>query len=206
MLTGCPIISRKFDESGLVRLGALEKKITVHGLQIVILNHNIEADFLFIQDHSVSESLPNNRNKSSTLLQICRASTMPDTKALNALDFPRSKPAEIDLRFSTDSISWDQVQGEEWCTDSYPTTAVRWGICATAGAYRGPHFDHDGFGTFVYPESGANIWMVGVPKEGKTYDDLAKLDALLSEESSLGIENSSMIDWIPLTLIPGTAL
>lgn len=139
-------------------------------------------------------------------MQIFRASTHPDAKALNALDFPRSKPAEIDLRFSTDSVAWDQVQGEEWCTDSYPTTAVRWGICATAGAYQGPHFDCDGFGTFVYPESGVNIWMVGVPKEGKTFDDLADLDTLLSEESSPGCANSYIIDWVPLTLIPGTAL
>jgi hypothetical protein len=32
VLTGCPIESRNFDEAGLVRLGALRKKITVHGL------------------------------------------------------------------------------------------------------------------------------------------------------------------------------
>jgi hypothetical protein len=157
------------------------------------------ADFLSIQDHSESEALPNKRNKSGTLLQIFKASTHPDAKALNALDFPRSKPPEIDLRFSTDGVAWDQVQGEEWCTDSYPTTAVRWGTCATAGAHLGPHFDPDGLGTFVYPESGANVWMVGVPKEGNTFDDLANLDTLLSEESSI-------VDWVPLTLIPGTAL
>jgi hypothetical protein len=167
----------------------------------VILEHNIGANLLSIQDHSVLEALPNKRNKSGTLLQIFRASTRPDAKALNALDFPRSKPAEIELRFSTDSIAWDQVQGEEWCTNSYPTTAVRWGICATAGAYQGPHFDCDGFGTFVYPESGANIWMVAVPKEGKTFEDL--FDGLLLEESST---NTCIVDWVPLALIPGTTL
>lgn len=48
VLTNCPIVSRKFDESGLVRLGALEKKITVLGLWIVILEHKIGADFLSI--------------------------------------------------------------------------------------------------------------------------------------------------------------
>jgi hypothetical protein len=37
VLTECPIVSRNFDESGLVRLGALEKKITVHGQWIGIL-------------------------------------------------------------------------------------------------------------------------------------------------------------------------
>jgi len=137
-----------------------------------------------------------------------RASTHPDAKALNALDFPRSKPVEIEVRFSTDSSTWDQVQGEEWCIESYPTTTVRWGVCATAGAYQGPHFDWDGFGTFVYPESGANIWMIGVPKEGKTFDDLADLysDSLLSEESSPGYEKSCIVDWVPLMLVPGTAL
>jgi hypothetical protein len=171
----------------------------------VILEHKIGPDFLSIQDHSVSEALPNERNKSGTLLQIFRASTHSEAKALslNAFDSPRTKPAEIDLRFLTDSVAWDQVQGEEWCTDSYPTAAVRWGICATAGAYQGPHFDCDGFGTFVYPESGVNIWMVAVPKEGKTFDDIANL---LLEESSLGWTNPCIVDWEPVTLIPGTAL
>jgi hypothetical protein len=150
--------------------------------------------------------LANKRNKSGTLLQIFRTSTHPDTKALNFLDLPRSKSPEIDFRLSTDSIAWDQVQGEEWCTESYLTMSVRWGICATAGAYQRPHFDGDGFGTFVYPESGMNIWMVAVPKEGKTFDDLANLEALLSEDSSRGFANSCIFDWVPLTLVPGTAL
>jgi hypothetical protein len=139
-------------------------------------------------------------------MQIFKASSHPDAKALNALDFPRSIPPEIDLRFSTDGIAWDQVEGEEWCTDGYPTTAVRWGICATAGAYQGPHFDCQGFGTFVYPESGISIWMVGVPKEGRTFDDLANLDTLLSEEFILDDAYSRLVDWVPLRLVPGTCL
>lgn len=31
VLTNCPIASRNFDQAGLVRLGAMGKKITVHG-------------------------------------------------------------------------------------------------------------------------------------------------------------------------------
>jgi hypothetical protein len=46
VLTDCPIVSRDFDESGLVRLGALKKKITVYGLFIMILqNSKIGANF-----------------------------------------------------------------------------------------------------------------------------------------------------------------
>jgi hypothetical protein len=32
VLTECPFVAREFDRAGLVRLGALGKKISVHGL------------------------------------------------------------------------------------------------------------------------------------------------------------------------------
>lgn len=169
------------------------------------VQHWLGADLFSIQDHSISETLPDKQHKSGTLNQILKASSHPDCKALDALDFPRSAPAAIDLRFATDFIGWDQVQGEIWCMDNYPTSAVRWGLCATAGAYHKVHFDCEGFGTFVYPESGVTIWMIGVPKQGKTFHDLARIDSF-SKEFSLNEANSHLVDWFPLTLTSGTAL
>ena len=90
--------------------------------------------------------------------------------------------------------------------DNYPTAAIRWGLCATAGAYHSIHFDCEGFGTFVYPESGVKIWMIGVPKHGKTFDDLASIDCFLSDEFSLDAANSHLVDWVALSLMPGTTL
>jgi len=106
----------------------------------------------------------------------------------------------------TDSIAWDQVHGKEWCMDDYPTAAVWWGLCVTAGAYHRVHFDYEGFRTFVYLESGVKIWMIGVPKHRKTFDNLFSIDCFLSDKFSLNGANSHLIDWVALSLMPGTML
>jgi len=80
------------------------------------------------------------------------------------------------------------------------------GLCMTAGAYHRVHFDCEGFETFVYLKSRVKIWMIGVPKHGKTFDDLASIDCFLSDKFSLDAANFHLVNWVALSLMPGTML
>lgn len=139
---------------------------------------------------------------------MLKAARQVDGKALNGLDFPRSAPGEFPLPAATDVAVWDQVYGEPWCEDAFPWSSMRWGLCATAGAYHKAHKDCEGGCTFVAPESGVKLWLVGVPRTDSTenFDDLASIDAFTSAEYNIWETNSHLVDWAAVVLQPGTAL
>ena len=141
--------------------------------------------------------------------QLLKAANKRNGKALSSLDFPLARPMNaVPLRFASDLVTWDQVQQEEWCSkhEEYPAQQMRWGLCATRGAYHSIHCNPDGFGTVITPESGEQLWFIGVPKEGKTFDVFADRNIFLSKDYDIHGHNGHLVDWMGLLIKPGTTL
>ena len=167
---------------------------------------NILSHF-YIQDHSIPEDPEDGtaRHRSGTLRDFLRAALVENSKSLNGLDFPGVRSGDVSLPYASDFIAWNQVQGEEFCHDDYPAARVRWGLCAMAGAYHRTHCDCEGFGTFVSPESGVKIWIIGVPKKGQDFSNFAYTGLFLSPYNSQNT-NTELFDWVALVLKPGMTL
>ena len=88
-------------------------------------------------DHSIPQDLHNAAHcqRYGDLNNMLKASQAEDGKALNTLDLPRAIKSDFPRHFSSDVIAWDLLQGDEFCRDQYPMSFLRWGLCATAGAY-----------------------------------------------------------------------
>ena len=134
---------------------------------------------------------------------MLKASQAEDGKALNALDLPRAIESDFPRRFSSDVVAWDLLQGDEFCRDQYPMSFLRWGLCATAGAYHREHMDCEGGGTFIGPESGVKIWLTAVPADGYTYEDFAGIDLCMD---LVHPAENKLMKWVALVLKAGTTL
>lgn len=145
---------------------------------------------------------PYHRQRSGTLKDILAASKKPlgSGKPLNGLDFPQSDLGQLPF-ISSDHVAWKKTQNLSGCKDAYPTTSLRWGLCATCGAYHREHFDAEGAGTFVSPICGVKIWLVGVPAAGYAWDAFADIDFVHGD-----LVKDKRIEWVALVLEPGTTL
>lgn len=140
-------------------------------------------------------------------MHMLKAASESDGKALNGLDFPRSTAGDFPLPFATDLAVWDQVLGEPWCHDAYPMSSMRWGLCATSGAYK-IHRDCEGGCTFCGCKCGVKIWMVGIPrvKEQESFDDLAYVNVFADKDYDAWQTNEHLVDWVAVVLKPGSFL
>jgi hypothetical protein len=139
------------------------------------------------------------------LKDFITAASHDEGKALNGLDFGRPAPDAAPPPFATDFVAYVQAHKRVLCTEQYPSETMRWGLCATAGAYHRSHTDCEGFGTFVSPECGIKLWYVGLPKPGGCYDDFANIDLFLGAYDPSKV-NAQLFDWLPLILKPGMTL
>jgi hypothetical protein len=139
------------------------------------------------------------------LWDFLKAASKEDGKALNGLDFGRSAVDTASPPFSTDIVACMQTHNSTFCLEKYPSSTMRWGLCATAGAFHRCHKDCDGFGTFVSPESGVKLWIIGLPKNGGSYDDLADIEMFLKGYNAWEA-NGDLFDWVALVLKPGMQL
>jgi hypothetical protein len=146
------------------------------------------------------------RQTSGTLEKFLEAASSSG-KILNGLDFPRSTPDAVSLPFATDMVAWLQTDNMPFCLpdDRYPTNAMRWGLCATAGAFHRIHNDGYGRGTYISPDSGIKIWLLGVPKNGGSYEDFADIEKYM-DQYDVDDPNADLYDWVALVLQPGTTL
>jgi hypothetical protein len=128
-------------------------------------------------------------------------------KSLNALSFPMIFASVAPLPFSSEAIAWQYVQGRAWCKwkESYPTSTLRFGLAATAGAYHRFHLDSDGTGTFVEPVVGRKIWVLAVPRAEEGLDGLADIN-LFGETYDLDDANLHLWDLEAVVLEPGVRL
>jgi hypothetical protein len=128
-------------------------------------------------------------------------------KSLNALSFPMIFASVAPHPFSSEAIAWQYAQGRAWCKwkEAYPTSTLRFGLAATAGAYHKFHLDSNGTGTFVEAVVGRKIWVLAVPKEEDGLDRLADID-LFGEAYDMDDVNLHLWDLEAVILEPGVRL
>jgi hypothetical protein len=175
------------------------------------------SNIVFSSDHSIrlnDDDSPNRRHVAGTLKDFLTATTDVDGKALNGLDFPITFEYEQDIPFASDKVAWHQSHLKPWCKNDFPTSSVRWALCATSGAYHKSHCDCHGHGTYISPQSGVKLWFVGVPKtkpsldqqsDDHLFDDFANIDLFMEDYSPDGT-NIELWDWEVLVLKPGMKL
>lgn len=168
-------------------------------------------------DHSIKlndNDSPNRRHVAGSLKDFLTAARQENGKAINGLDFPFSFEYEQDIPFASDKIAWHQMHGKPFCWNDCPTSKIRWGLCATSGAYHRSHCDCHGHGTFISPESGIKIWFIAVPKrqlssseplDSHLFDDFGNVN-LFTEEYSLDNTNTELWNWEVVVLKPGMRL
>ena len=140
-------------------------------------------------------------------MDLLRSSQSETGKSLNALSFPMIF-VSVDLHpFSSEAIAWLYVQGRAWCKwkEAYPASTLRFGLAATAGAYHKWHIDSDGTGTFVEAVTGRKIWILAIPKEGQSLDQLADIE-LFGESYDIEKPNLHLWDLEAVILEPGIQL
>jgi hypothetical protein len=112
--------------------------------------------------------------------------------------------------FASDKIIWQGAQDLQFCRDQFPITTKRWGLCATAGAYHKAHTDTEGEGTFIRPDSGVKIWIIGVPKKSRAeyhrdFDQDGDIKYYL-KHFDLDSTNGDRWKWQAVVLKPGMEL
>ncbi|KAF8177880.1 hypothetical protein BJ912DRAFT_811635, partial [Pholiota molesta] len=84
---------------------------------------------------------------------------------------------------------------------------MRWGLCATAGAYHTFYIDSDGFGTYVDVMTGKKVWLVMRPSNNNIDDfsEFGEITRYVGESFDLlNVGDNSRIEAVVLT--PGTRL
>jgi hypothetical protein len=200
-----PVQKRAFNAAGLSRLGTENKRTVIHGK--LLMHKSMRSTHHFL-DHSIpyDPRNPNNRQREGTLSDFAAAVSGDDGRILNGLDFPFTIADSDPWPLSSDLVAWRQTQGLPFCVkgDHYPYDSMRWGLCATAGAYSRSHMDANGGCTKVSPESGVKIWLLGLPPSCN-FDELADIDTFTAEYDPY-TSNAKKLVWYPLVLKPGTTL
>lgn len=108
---------------------------------------------------------------------------------------------------SSDQAAWNQTSGE--CLYSIdipiPIGDVRWGICATCGAFHAYHIDSDGVCTFMEVVVGLKWWIV---PNLRVQDPkiLADIDIFLRHGFNIDGSSSALWGLEAVLLGPGTRL
>ena len=83
-----------------------------------------------------------------------------DGKILNALAFPLIGAGYQANSFSSDHAAWMQTLSAPFSKDlvAVPVGDIRWGSCATAGAFNNKLSNREGLGTVIDPVDGLQVW------------------------------------------------
>ncbi|KAF8170798.1 hypothetical protein BJ912DRAFT_840117, partial [Pholiota molesta] len=138
---------------------------------------------------------------------ILDASRSPDSKILNALEFPDPFAGIERSTFSSDSHALASIYRQEgWVKTAIPTEHVRWGLAATAGAFHRWHIDSDGFGTFIDPVAGSKWWIVACPRGNLEHDWFQETKWLKNDAFDLDKDGKGLFDVEAIVLQPGSRL
>ncbi|GLB45307.1 hypothetical protein LshimejAT787_2100670 [Lyophyllum shimeji] len=145
------------------------------------------------------------RTRKGTVLDLLKASRLPNPPALSALHLPSAYDMYPNLPFSSDWAVWRQVQGEAYCryTELYPVPHMRWAIASTGSANHFWHFDANGLLTFLRVETGIKFWYIAVPKDG---DFRVFMQPEVMTKFELDESNEDLWDVYVIVLHPGTLL
>jgi hypothetical protein len=194
----------QFNEDALGSLGQFDKSIVMHGM-MVSPPHNIH-----FYDGLVDFSKPNMHDSSSqhvhsTLKDLLDSHNAGDTGTiLNGLDFPMPWLGQYSTSFATDVLAFNSTVDMPLCKRSimYPSSSLKWGLAATAGAHHLWHIDCNGFGTVINTQTGFKWWIIGHPLPGH---DFSKPSEYLNN-CHINIPNNDKWQLEAILLAPGSRL
>ena len=139
--------------------------------------------------------------------QILNCSQQPDGKVLNALSFPMPGAATTAEAFASDLAAWQQTTGEPGCGSKVarPTGDMRWGLCATSGAWHGHHIDSDGSGTYIDVQDGEKLWITSDHSSAGN-DSLSEIGIFFDDNFSVDEGAPRLWGLEAIVLVPGTRL
>lgn len=144
--------------------------------------------------------------KQGNLRQILDCSRMDNGKVLNALSFPMRNAGIQNEAFSSDVASWNNTEAEPICKHegSMPIGDIRWGTCATRGAFHTYHIDCDGVGTTNEPLFGLKWWIV--PSNIDEKDLFSRLNLFMNDKFDIDSASGDLWNLEAVVLGPGTKL
>ena len=202
----------KFDERGLRTLRPLNEPITIHGRSSI---HGLILSLMTCfkkkkkknADQSIDHEkagVSGRRLKEGTLRQILDAAMQTDGKIMNALAFPLVGAGYQPSSFSSDHAAWMQTLSAPFSKDvvAVPVGEIRWGSCATAGAFNNELSNREGLGTVIDPVDGLRVWF-STPEPSNIFHRVNSFihSDLESDKHAEGLSNVEAI-----VLEPGTRL
>jgi hypothetical protein len=118
-----------------------------------------------------------------TLEDLLKSAGKKDGAIINALSFPLPLREICKSAYRSDVEAWHITEGLPYCDQEarYPTSDVKWGLAATAGARHWIHIDCDGLATEIDVVTGSKVWYLFTPEEGMTDSAFAKIDQFFGE-------------------------
>ncbi|KIM40847.1 hypothetical protein M413DRAFT_27977 [Hebeloma cylindrosporum] len=145
VVKNCQIQNHKFDERSLRTLRPLSETVTIHD-----------------QSNDTEKTITGGQGlREGTLRHMLDAASHIDGKILNALPFPLVSAGYDENPFSTDQAAWMQTLSAPFSTDlsAVPVGDLRWGSCATAGAFHDRLNERDSLGSVIDPIVGSKVWI-----------------------------------------------
>lgn len=102
-------------------------------------------------DQSQRTNAGNFSLKEGNLQQMLACARMENGKVLNTLSFPMINAGIQNEAFSSDVAAWNKTLAEPICKyhAAMPVGDIRWGHCATRGAFEGFRINPHGLGMFI---------------------------------------------------------
>ena len=208
VVMGRPMQDYKFDERGLRTLRPLNEPITIHGrLGIHALILSLIPCFQKIADQSINHEttgISGGQLKEGTLRQILDAAMQTDGKVLNALAFPLVGTGYQPNSFSSDHAAWMQTLSAPFSKDivAVPVGDIRWGSCATAGAFNNKLSKRDGLGMVIDPVDGLQLWF-STPEPSNIFH---QVNSFIHSDLELDKHEEGASNVEAIVLEPGTRL
>ena len=200
-----PTDETEFDESGLQELTNLDSKVHFQGepsaVNITLLINSCEDQSIPVVDGDMSVQL-----RVGTLEDILNMAQDPNGAIINGLPFPLPLSTVKRDKLSGEIEAWRLTEGLPFCGNKalYPTSDMRWGLAATAGARHWIHLDCEGLGTIVELLCGLKWWILFKPHLHSEPDSTAHVDLFLDDFDPSVVVKTWDVEAVLLT--PGTRL
>ena len=111
---------------------------------------------------------------------------------------------------SSDLTSYRRRVAKGDTDDLFPCSAMRWGLCATAGAFTTFHIDADGLATYIacINEGGSKWWILVGPKDSALHSPFSNAEKMFAFHNSrpISLEALGDVQVEAVLLTPGTRL
>jgi hypothetical protein len=149
----------KFDEEGLRTLRPLNEPVVIHG-QSDTPGVALHIRIIKRADQSIALGETESGEKEGTLRQILDASRQPESKILKAHPVPLVGAGYEANSFSSDHAAWIQTLSAPFSKNTIAAPVdLRWGSCATAGAFDDRLTEYDGLGSIFDTRYGSKVWI-----------------------------------------------